>query len=91
MEIIETLSAREIVITLGEHDAPATAKKKSVRFLRDADGADVAPPQIVEQEISFEDVELSLNGALLDERNALNSRVAELSDEKAALLAERAG
>lgn len=67
MAITETIERRSLIITLGENEAPSHWVYEAVRFLKNDDGSDVAPPQTVRIPASPEEAAAHIGQAAIDQ------------------------
>ena len=66
MAIVERVEKRELIITLGAHEAPASYRWSAKRFLtNDEDGSDAAPPQTVSVPATAEEVAAHISEAMV--------------------------
>lgn len=66
MAIIERVEKRELIVTLGAHEAPASYRWTAKRFLtNDEDGSDAAPPQTVSIPATAEEVAVHIGEAVV--------------------------
>jgi hypothetical protein len=91
MDLPWIIERRRLIITLGEHEAPASCQWDAVKFLRDEDGNDLVPPQRDLITATAEEVSAYLNVTLAAERDALNARVARDAQAHAAFVASAEG
>lgn len=78
--ITETTEKREIVIVLGENEALASAHFKAVRFLRNEDGSDAAPPQEVRIPASGDDVAKHIGAAAAEQANIVDAQTQRITE-----------
>lgn len=93
MAITETIQKRRLVVVLGENEIPASWHWECMRFLRNDDGTDAAPPQAVSMAATAEEAAAHLGQGVVDLQaasNTLTARVAELTAERDAALAAAA-
>lgn len=83
MSIVTTLEKRELVITLGENEAPAKWEWVCKKYVRNEEGKDEAPPHTVRIEATREDVEKHIGRAILDQAETINAMIAS-NDKRAA-------
>lgn len=92
MAITETLEKRRLVVTLGQFEAPSAWHWECVRFLRNDDGSDAAPPQNVSIACSAADVSAHIGQAMLDQIGVLTAKdalVAAAQAERDAAIADK--
>jgi flagellin-like hook-associated protein FlgL len=91
MAIIESVEKRRLIITLGEHEAPAQWQWDCIRFLRDdQSGKDAAPPQPVLVDATADEVAEHLGKAATDQVASLNAASAAIAEKSSALDAANA-
>ena len=85
MAIVERVEKRELIVTLGANEAPASYRWSAMRFLtNDEDGSDAAPPQRVSIPATAEEVSAHIGGAV----TALLADIAADTAAREALAAE---
>jgi hypothetical protein len=96
MAISETVEKRKLVVTLGEFEAPASWQWEAVRFLRNDDGTDAAPPQNVVVPCTPEEAAAHIGQAAIDMNATMAAKDAliaalreQLATEVAALTEDR--
>ena len=85
MAITETIEKRRLVVTLGEGQAPASWHWDAVRFLRNDDGSDAAPPQNVTVPCTAQEAAAHISQSMVD----LNASIAAKDASIATLTSER--
>lgn len=79
MAITETIEKRRLVITLGEFEAPASWHWEAVRFLRNDDNTDAAPPQNVTVPCTQEEAAAHISQAMADQATAIIAKDAAIA------------
>ena len=90
--ITETIEKRRLIVTLGEAQAPASWAWDAMRFLRNDDGSDAAPPQTVTVPCTEAEAAAYISQAMVDlgaSISAKDAQIAVLSAQIATLTGER--
>lgn len=90
MAITERIEKRELVVTLGANEAPASYRWNAMRFLtNDEDGSDAAPPQRVSIPATAEEVAAHIGASVVQLLADIEADTARYQALQAELQVER--
>lgn len=90
MAITERIEKRELIVTLGAHEAPASYRWSAMRFLtNDEDGSDAAPPQRVSIPATAEEVSAHIGASVVQLLADIEADTARYQALQTELLVER--